>query len=108
MYRRNTYNRPGDSFMYTMAPDVRTPDTHLTLYRLHACPYCERVVRKLREYDLDYQSRYVTPEHSTRNIVKRVSGSRTVPVLIDRAAGLTMSESANIVQYLDRKYGEGT
>jgi glutathione S-transferase len=90
-----------------MAFTSRTPDADLTLYRLHACPYCERIVRKLQEYDLDYQSRYVTPEHSTRNVVKRVSGSRTVPALIDRTTGLTMSESANIVKYLDRKYGEG-
>ena len=89
-----------------MHPESRTPERDLTLYRLHACPYCERIVRKLEEHDLDYQSRYVTPEHSTRNVVKRVSGSRTVPVLIDRSTGVTMSESANIVRYIDRVYGE--
>lgn len=91
-----------------MEPDTRTPDTDLTLYRLHACPYCERVVRKLQEYGLDYQSRYVTPEHSTRDVVKRVSGGRGVPVLVDRTTGVTMSESANINRYLDRTYSEGS
>lgn len=90
-----------------MAADTRTPDADLTLYRLHACPYCERVVRKLQEYGLDYQSRYVTPEHSTRNVVKRVSGGRGVPVLVDSVTGVTMAESANINHYLDRTYGEG-
>jgi glutathione S-transferase len=89
-----------------MEPLSRIPDADLTLYRLHACPYCERVLRKLQTLGLDYQSRYVTPEHSTRNVVKRVSGGRGVPVLVDRATGVTMAESANINRYLDRTYGE--
>ncbi|MFB6253223.1 MAG: glutathione S-transferase N-terminal domain-containing protein [Halobacteriaceae archaeon] len=76
-----------------------------TLYRLQACPFCERVVRKLDGYDLDYESKFVEPMHSDRNVVKRVSGTRTVPVLVDRTTGVTMAESANIVEYLDNTYG---
>ena len=77
----------------------------ITLYRLQACPFCERVVRKLDEYDLEYHSRFVEPMHSDRNVVKRVSGSRTVPAIVDETTGVTMSESANIVEYLDTTYG---
>jgi len=77
----------------------------ITLYRLQACPFCERVVRKLEEYDLEYHSRFVEPMHSDRNVVKRVSGSRTVPAIVDKSTGVTMSESANIVEYLDTTYG---
>jgi len=77
----------------------------ITLYRLQACPFCERVVRKLDEYDLEYHSRFVEPMHSDRNVVKRVSGSRTVPAIVDKSTGVTMSESANIVEYLDTTYG---
>ena len=77
----------------------------ITLYRLQACPFCERVVRKLDEYDLEYHSRFVQPMHSDRNVVKRVSGSRTVPAIVDKSTGVTMSESANIVEYLDTTYG---
>ena len=77
----------------------------ITLYRLQACPFCERVVRKLDEYDLDYHSRFVEPMHSDRDVVKRVSGSRTVPAIVDDETGVTMSESANIVEYLDKTYG---
>src|SRR6056297_2298712 len=85
--------------LLTMTPQA------LTLYRLQACPFCERVVRLLDEYDLDYQSRFVEPMHSDRDVVKRVSGKRTVPVLVDDNTGVTMSESANIVEYLDTTYG---
>ena len=78
-----------------------------TLYRLQACPFCERVVRRLDELDLDYESRFVEPLHSERDAVKRVAGVRTVPALVDDETGVTMAESANIVEYLDRTYGDG-
>ncbi|RXK50459.1 glutathione S-transferase N-terminal domain-containing protein [Halorientalis pallida] len=81
-------------------------DPDITLYRLQACPFCERVVRKLEAYDLDYRSRFVEPMHSDRDVVKRISGKRTVPAMVDEATGVTMSESANIVDYLDRTYGD--
>jgi len=81
-------------------------DPQLTLYRLQACPFCERVVRLLDEYDLDYHSRFIEPMHSERNVVKRVSGKRTVPALVDENTGATLTESANIVSYLETTYGE--
>jgi len=77
----------------------------ITLYRLQACPFCERVVRKLEEYGLEYHSRFVEPMHSDRNVVKRISGTRTVPVIVDEATGVTMAESDNIVAYLETTYG---
>ena len=80
-------------------------DPPITLYRLQACPFCERVVRKLDEYDLDYQSRFVEAMHSERDVVKRISGKRTVPAIVDENTGLTMSESGNIVEYLEKTYG---
>ena len=91
------------------AQDAPNParDAQVTLYRLEACPYCERVVRKLQEYDVDYRSRFVEPMHSERNVVKRLTGKRTVPAIVDERTGVTMSESANIVDYLDRTYGGG-
>ncbi|MXR50366.1 glutaredoxin [Halovenus sp. WSH3] len=83
-------------------------DSQITLYRLQACPFCERVVRKLNEYGLDYDSRFVEPMHSDRDVVKRESGVRTVPVIVDENTGLTTAESANIVEYLDKTYGDQT
>ncbi|WP_436911159.1 glutaredoxin family protein [Halosimplex marinum] len=81
-------------------------DPAITLYRLQACPFCERVVRKLEEYDLDYRSRFVEPMHSDRDAVARLTGKRSVPAIVDESTGVTMSESGNIVEYLDATYGE--
>ncbi|WP_256686016.1 glutathione S-transferase N-terminal domain-containing protein [Halococcus qingdaonensis] len=78
----------------------------LVLYRLQACPFCERVVRRLHELDVDYESRFVEARHSERDAVKRACGKRTVPAVVDPNTGVTMAESANIVEYLDGTYGE--
>ena len=80
-------------------------DPPITLYRLQACPFCERVVRVLDELGLAYRSRFVEPMHSRRNAVKRLTGARTVPAIVDEETGVTTSESANIVEYLESAYG---
>ncbi|MFW5957216.1 MAG: glutathione S-transferase N-terminal domain-containing protein [Natronomonas sp.] len=82
------------------------PSQSITLYRLQGCPFCERVVRVLDDLDIGYRSRFVEARHSRRDVVKRVSGSRTVPALVDERTGVTMSESANIVEYLEHTYGD--
>lgn len=42
--------------------------------------------------------------HSKRDEVKRVSGQRQVSVLEDEERGVTMAESANIIEYLNANY----
>lgn len=91
-----------------MSDSTSTNEPSITLYRLQACPFCERVVRTLDEYGLDYRSRFVEAMHSERDVVKRISGKRTVPAIVDENTGVTMSESANIVEYLEKTYGTGS
>jgi glutaredoxin len=79
-------------------------DVDLTLYRLQGCPFCERVVRTLEDLEVSYHSRFIEPMHSDRNVVKRLSGSREVPVIVDHNTGVTMGESARIVKYLYGTY----
>ena len=78
----------------------------ITLYRLEGCPFCEFVVDKLEELDLEYDSVWVEGRHSQRSEVKAVSGQRQVPVVVDDEYGVTMSESARIFEYLETTYGE--
>jgi glutaredoxin len=74
----------------------------LTLYSLDGCPYCEKVHDALDAADVDYDTEWVEGMHSERNEVKRVSGQRGVPVLVDDDHGVTMAESENILQYVER------
>jgi glutaredoxin len=73
----------------------------LTLYALDGCPYCEKVSDALDEHGIDYETEWVDALHSDRNEVKRVSGQRGVPVLVDDERGVTMAESANILDYVE-------
>ncbi len=80
----------------------------LELYELEGCPYCAKVKRKLDELGLDYESHMVPRSHSERNEVEAVSGQTGVPVLIDNDNGIDgMSESDDIVAYLEKTYGSG-
>jgi glutaredoxin len=78
------------------------PTVTVTLYSLDGCPYCEAVEDALDEHGIDYETRWVEALHSERNEVKRVSGQRGVPVLVDDEAGVTMAESENILEYVER------
>lgn len=78
----------------------------LTLYQLEGCPYCEYAADALDALRLDYETVWVDAMHSDRNDVKRVSGQRQVPVLVDESRGVTMAESERIVEYLERSYAE--
>ena len=76
----------------------------VTLYRLEGCPYCEIVVDRLEELGVDYESVWVEGLHSKRDAVKRVSGQRGVPVVVDDAYGVTMAESERILEFVDETY----
>ena len=76
----------------------------VTLYQLDGCPYCEKVADRLDELDVDYDSEWVEALHSERNDVKRVSGQRGVPVIVDEDRGVTMAESDRILEFVERTY----
>ncbi|MDS0474873.1 glutaredoxin [Natrinema sp. 1APR25-10V2] len=76
--------------------------TEPTVYVLEGCPYCEAVTDRLDAEGIDYEREEVPALHSGRDQVKRVSGQRAVPVLVDDDRGVTMAESENILEYVDR------
>jgi glutaredoxin len=74
----------------------------ITLYALDGCPHCEKIHDALAANDVEYETAWVEALHSGRNEVKRISGQRAVPVLVDDDHGVTMPESDNILQYVER------
>ncbi|SFR61686.1 glutaredoxin family protein [Halogeometricum limi] len=73
----------------------------ITLYALDGCPFCVKVHDALEENGVEYETVWVEALHSKRDEVKRVSGQRAVPVLVDDDRGVTMGESENILQYVE-------
>ena len=81
--------------------------TDLTLYELNGCPYCAKVKTKLADLDLEYESVMVPRSHGERTEVESISGQTGVPVLVDEANGIEgLSESDDIVEYLEETYGD--
>lgn len=85
-----------------LPPAALTSSMSTTLYALDGCPWCEKVHDALEEADVDYETVWVDALHSDRNEVARVSGQRGVPVLVDDERGVTMNESANILEYVEQ------
>ncbi|PSP73541.1 glutaredoxin [Halobacteriales archaeon QS_3_64_16] len=80
--------------------------SNLELYELDGCPFCAKVVDKLDELGLEYDSHMVPSPKSEREEVAEVSGQRGVPVLIDEDHDVDgMAESDDIVAYLEETYG---
>lgn len=81
----------------------------LTLYELEGCPYCAKVTDKIAALGLEYDSVMVPRSHSERTEVEEISGQTGVPVLVDEDHGVEgMSESDDIVDYLEQTYGDAS
>ena len=79
---------------------------NITLYELPGCPYCAKVIDTLDELDLEYDSIEVPRNHDERTEVEAVSDQTGVPVIVDEEHGVDgMSESDDIVEYLEETYG---
>jgi len=74
----------------------------ITLYALDGCPFCVKVHDALEANEIEYETVWTEAMHSDRNEVRRVSGQRGVPVLVDEDRGVTMAESEKILEYIDQ------
>ena len=87
---------------------TRVPEQPLELYEFEVCPYCRIAREALSALSLD-PIIYPCPRGGTlfREKVKREGGRYQFPYLVDPNTGVSMYESAEIVAYLFKQYGEG-
>ena len=90
------------------APTERSPETLLKLYDIEASPYCRLVREVLTELDLDVLV-LPCPSGGTRfrPEAEAVGGKRLFPLLVDDDTGTHLYESADIIDYLEQRYGRG-
>ncbi|MNK84808.1 glutaredoxin 3 [compost metagenome] len=79
-------------------------DTMMKLYQFESCPYCKMVRERLSELQVTYININVPRDKMQRDEVERVSGQRTVPVLVDGET--VLDDEEKILPYLDRKYAK--
>lgn len=77
----------------------------VTFYHTHWCPECAVVREKLESLNVPFEDVVVPDTRLFRKQVFEVSGQYYVPVIKDNA--LVLSETRNILAYLDDRYGAG-
>lgn len=98
----------------------RTPDeqarvdaatAELALYHYDSCMFCARVRKAIATLALDIELRDVMREPAHRRELAAHGGSTTVPCLrigkSDPARDRWMYESADIIRYLNERFGAG-
>jgi glutaredoxin 3 len=78
--------------------------TDIVLYQAEWCPYCARVRATMTSMLLDYKIVNVPRSHAEREIVQKVSGQTSIPVMVDGATVLT--DDDDIIPYLEKRYSE--
>lgn len=83
------------------------PPLRLKLYDLEGCLYCRGVREALTALGLDAEI-YPCPTGGRRfrAEAQRLGGKRQFPMLVDRNTDTVMYESADIIDYLFRTYGD--
>lgn len=85
------------------------PQTPIELYEFEGCPFCRKVREAVTLLDLDVVF-YPCPRGGPtfRQKVKQMGGKAQFPYMVDTNSGVTMYESADIIQYLFDTYGDGS
>jgi glutathione S-transferase len=86
---------------------LRAMSESYQLFGYPSCPFCARVLRFLQESGIELSWRDIHGDRDAYAELLRGGGSSTVPCLrIERDAGVTwLYESADIIDYLRRRYG---
>ena len=86
---------------------AKQPELRLKLYDIEACPYCKLVREVLTALGLDAEI-YPCPRSGKvyRPEAIRIGGKAQFPLLVDPNTATIMYESADIIDYLFRTYGE--
>ena len=84
------------------------PRDALILYELEWCPYSRLVREALSELDLDALIMPCPSGEREHHAELEQMGQSKFPFLVDRSAGVQLGDSANIVEHLFGRYGDGS
>ena len=71
----------------------------LELYVLETCPYCQKVMKFLKENNIEYIKHDVS-EPKNYDALQKIGQKSQVPFLYDKDKKLKMYESDDIIEYL--------
>jgi len=80
-----------------------THDKPIILYAKRGCPYCQKVLNKLHEIGIDFDTRYISDPEDLGELMEH-GGKRQTPYIIDQVTGAECYESDAIIAYLEKEY----
>jgi glutathione S-transferase len=90
------------------ARPAKAPSSPLELWSFEVSPFSRIVREALCELQIPYHLHNVAKGSPSREAFVKRSGKMMVPYLVDPNTGKEMFESAEIVAYLEKTYGEGS
>jgi glutathione S-transferase len=81
------------------------PPSEIELFAYETCPFCAIVRLSLSKLELPYTLRSMGPGSAKREAFRARHGKTRFPFLRDSSSGTELFESADIVRYLERRYG---
>lgn len=70
----------------------------LTLYYMPSCPYCQKVLRFMKDNDLQLPMKDIRAEEENRAELVKIGGKGQVPCLV--IDGKPMYESGDIIEWM--------
>lgn len=71
----------------------------LDLFILETCPYSQKVMKYMKEHDIDYKKHDVSKPEELDLLVE-LGGEEQVPFLYDKDNNVAMYESDDIIEYV--------
>jgi len=76
----------------------------LILYTKTACPFCRRVLNKFHDLGVDFEVRNIGNGNNLQLMMDR-GEKKQVPFLVDDESKVVMYETKDILDYLEKRYG---
>jgi len=77
----------------------------LILYVKTGCPWCEKVLSFAGEHGIGFELRNIATPSVAEELIAR-GGKRQVPYLVDGKNAVEMYESADIIEYLKKRFAK--
>ena len=75
-----------------------------TLYVKTGCPFCIMVQSKIEDMGLEVNELNIADDTNGEDLIE-LGGKRQVPFLVDEKNDVKMYESSDIIDYLEKTYG---
>ena len=75
----------------------------MILYMKQGCPYCAKVIAAAKRLNMGFDAVKDIADEGVSVELVALGGRKMVPFLVDREAGVSMYESDDIVEYMEKK-----